>query len=157
MENAKLRGYGVVYSIAPSPSVASEIWAGSDTGSIHLTRDGGKTWSNVTPAGLGDWSKITHIEASRFHAGTAFAAVDRHRLDDYQPYLFRTRDYGKTWTRITNGIAENAFLNAIREDPERRGLLYACDRIRRRTFLLMKAITGNRCSSICRRVRCAIW
>ncbi len=125
VENAKLRGYGVVYSIAPSPSVASEIWAGSDTGLIHLTRDGGKTWSNVTPAGLGDWSKITHIEASRFHAGTAFAAVDRHRLDDYQPYLFRTRDYGKTWAKITNGIAENAFLNAIREDPERPGLLYA--------------------------------
>src|SRR5580704_3980123 len=125
VENAKLRGYGVVYAIAPSPSVASEVWAGSDTGLIHLTRDGGKTWSNVTPTGLSDWSKITHIEASRFHAGTAFAAVDRHRLDDYRPYLFRTRDYGKTWTKIISGIAENAFLNAIREDPERSGLLYA--------------------------------
>jgi photosystem II stability/assembly factor-like uncharacterized protein len=125
VENAKLRGYGVVYSIAPSPSVASEIWAGSDTGLIHLTRDGGKTWSNVTPPGLSDWSKITHIEASRFHAGTAFAAVDRHRLDDYHPYLFRTRDYGKTWTKIINGIGDDASLNAIREDPERSGLLYA--------------------------------
>jgi photosystem II stability/assembly factor-like uncharacterized protein len=125
VENAKLRGYGVIYSIAPSPSIATEIWAGSDTGLIHLTRDGGKTWSNVTPPGLSDWSKITHIEASRFHPGTAFAAVDRHRLDDYQPHLFRTRDYGKTWTRITDGIRENAFLNAIREDPQRADLLYA--------------------------------
>ena len=125
VQNAKLRGYGVVYSIAPSPTIATEVWAGSDTGLIHLTRDGGKTWANVTPPGLGDWSKITHIEASRFHAGTAFAAVDRHRLDDYQPYLFRTRDYGNTWTRIVNGIPENAFLNAIREDSERQGLLYA--------------------------------
>ncbi|HLK22151.1 MAG TPA: hypothetical protein VKT81_24555 [Bryobacteraceae bacterium] len=125
VQNAKLRGYGVIYSIAPSPTVATEVWAGSDTGLIHLTRDGGKTWANVTPPELGDWSKITHIEASRFHAGTAFAAVDRHRLDDYQPYLFRTRDYGKTWTRIVDGIAPGAFLNAVREDPERAGLLYA--------------------------------
>ncbi len=144
IENAKLRGYGVVYSIAPSPLVAGEIWAGSDTGLIHLTRDGGKTWQNVStprlPIQVGgpqrtikpwqdvmsDWSKITHIEASHFQDGTAYAAVDRHRLDDYKPYLYRTRDYGKTWTLITSGIEEPSFLNAIREDPKRRGLLYAC-------------------------------
>ena len=125
VENSKVRGYGVVYSIAPSPTVASDVWAGSDTGLIHLTRDGGKTWQNVTPPGLTSWSKITNIEASRYHAGTAFAAVDRHRLDDYKPYLFRTRDYGKTWTKITDGIAENAFLNAIREDTKHPALLYA--------------------------------
>ena len=126
IENAKLRGYGVVYSIAPSPLVSGEIWAGSDTGPIHLSRDGGKTWANVSPPGLSDWSKITHIEASHFQDGTAYAAVDRHRLDDYKPYLYRTRDYGKTWTLITSGIEEPSFLNAIREDPKRRGLLYAC-------------------------------
>ena len=126
IENAKLRGYGVVYSIAPSPLVAGEIWAGSDTGPIHLSRDGGKTWANITPPGLSDWSKITHIEASHFKDGVAYAAVDRHRLDDYKPYLYRTRDYGKTWTLITNGIPEASFLNAIREDPKRPGLLYAC-------------------------------
>ena len=124
--NAKVRGYGVVYAIAPSPLAALQIWAGSDTGLIHLTRDGGKTWANVTPKGLSDWSKITHIEASRFNAGVAYAAVDRHRLDDYKPYLFRTRDFGKTWTPITNGIGAESFLNAVREDPKRKGLLYAC-------------------------------
>ncbi len=126
VENAKLRGYGVVYSIAPSPLVAGEIWAGSDTGPIHLSRDGGRTWSNITPPGLSDWSKVTHIEASHFQDGVAYAAVDRHRLDDYKPYLYRTRDYGKTWTPITNGLEEPSFLNAIREDPKRQGLLYAC-------------------------------
>ena len=126
VENAKLRGYGVVYSIAPSPLAAGEVWAGSDTGSIHLSRDGGKSWQNVTPPGLTDWSKITHVETSHFKDGTAFAAIDRHRLDDYRPYLFRTRDYGRTWAKITEGIQEPSFLNAIREDPERQGLLYAC-------------------------------
>jgi photosystem II stability/assembly factor-like uncharacterized protein len=124
--NAKERGYGVVYSIAPSPITAGLIWAGTDTGLIHLTRDGGKAWANVTPPALSDWSKITQIEASHFTAGAAYAAVDRHRLDDNKPYLFRTRDYGKNWTPITNGIAEPSFLNSVREDPVRKGLLYAC-------------------------------
>ena len=104
---------------------AGEIWAGSDTGLIHLTRDGGKTWSDVTPPGVSEWSKITRIEASHFDAGVAYAAIDRHRLEDYRPHLWRTRDYGKTWTQVTDGISEPAFLNAIREDPVRRGLLYA--------------------------------
>jgi photosystem II stability/assembly factor-like uncharacterized protein len=125
VENAKARGYGVIYSIAPSPLRASLIWAGSDTGLIHVTRDAGKTWADVTPKKLSDWSKITHLEASRFDPGTAYAAVDRHRLDDYRPYAFRTRDYGKTWQRISGGIGDRAFLNAVREDPQRRGLLYA--------------------------------
>ena len=91
-----------------------------------MTRDGGKTWTNVTPPGVTDWSKITAIEASHFTAGAAYAAVDRHRLDDNKPYLYRTRDYGKTWTPITTGIEAPSFLNAIREDPVRKGLLYAC-------------------------------
>ena len=126
IENAKARGYGVVYSIAPSPMNAQLIWAGSDTGLIHLTRDAGKTWTNVTPPGLSDWSKITTIEASHFNAGAAYAAVDRHRLDDNKPYLYRTRDYGKSWAPIANGIEAPSFLNAVREDPVRKGLLYAC-------------------------------
>ena len=125
IENAKARGYGVVYSIAPSPTAAGLIWAGTDSGLIHLTRDGGQTWANVTPPGLSDWSKVTCIEASRFAGGVAYAAIDRHRLDDNKPYLFRTRDYGKTWTPITSGVEEPSFLNAIREDPVRKGLLYA--------------------------------
>lgn len=125
VENAKGRGYGVIYTIGPSPLSAPLIWVGSDTGLVHVTRDGGKDWSNVTPKGLSDWSKITHIEASHFDQATAYAAVDRHRLDDYKPHLFRTHDYGKTWMEITSGIEEPAFLNAIREDPTRKGLLYA--------------------------------
>jgi photosystem II stability/assembly factor-like uncharacterized protein len=125
IENAEERGYGVVYTIAPSPLSAAEIWAGSDTGLIHLTRDGGKSWPDVTPPGLSAWSKITQIEVSHFTAGVAYAAVDRHRLDDMHPYLYRTRDFGKTWKPIVDGIAENAFLNAIREDPKRKGLLFS--------------------------------
>ncbi|MBV8553079.1 MAG: hypothetical protein JOY54_17420 [Acidobacteriaceae bacterium] len=123
--NAEQQGYGVVYTIAPSQLAADEIWAGSDTGLVHLTRDAGKNWTNVTPPGLSAWSKITQIEASHFTAGEAYAAVDRHRLDDQRPYLYRTRDFGKTWAPIVSGIADHAFLNAIREDPKRRGLLFA--------------------------------
>jgi hypothetical protein len=124
VENAKQLGYGTVYSIAPSPLSATEIWAGTDTGLIHLTRDGGKHWQNVTPD-LTPWSKITHIEASHFKLGEAYAAVDRHRLDDQKPYIYKTLDYGKTWSLIVDGIAEPAFLNCVREDPKRQGLLYA--------------------------------
>jgi hypothetical protein len=116
---------GVIFTIAPSPLQPGQIWVGTDTGVIHLTRDGGKTWSDVTPKSVTEWSKVTRIEASHFDPATAYAAIDRHRLDDYRPYLFRTRDYGRTWAHVTDGIAEPAFLNAIVEDPVRRGLLYA--------------------------------
>ena len=116
---------GVVNTIAPSPLNANEIWAGSDTGLIHVTRDGAKTWTNVTPPGVSEWSRISLIEPSHFAPGEAYAAVDRHRLDDQRPYIFRTRDYGKSWQSITAGIAENAFVYCVREDPKRRGLLYA--------------------------------
>ncbi len=125
VQNAKERGYGVVYTIAPSPLEANLIWAGSDTGLIHITRDGGKTWKNVTPQGLTDWSKISLIEASHFNPAVAYAAVDRHRLDDQTPYLYRTRDYGQTWQPITDGLHAPAFLNAVREDPAHKGLLFA--------------------------------
>jgi photosystem II stability/assembly factor-like uncharacterized protein len=124
-ENAKERGYGVIYTIAPSPLNATLIWTGSDTGAIYVTRDAGKTWSNVTPQGLPDWSKITQIEASHFNPAVAYAAVDRHRREDYAPHLYRTRDYGKTWTELTAGISEPAFFNSVKEDPVRKGLLFA--------------------------------
>ena len=124
-QDAKARGFGVVYSIAPSPLKADLLWAGSDTGLLHVTADSGKTWSNVTPKELGDWDKIAMIEASHFDAATAYAAVDRHRLDDRAPYLYRTRDYGKTWQPIAKGIGASAFLNAIREDTLQKGLLFA--------------------------------
>src|SRR4029077_21200037 len=125
VENAKQRGYGVVFTIAPSPLNRELIWAGSDTGLIHLTRDGGKAWKDVTPQGLSDWSKISLIEASHFDPAVAYAAVDRGRLDDQMPYIYRTRDYGATWQRITDGITAPAFLRAVREDPQSKGLLFA--------------------------------
>ena len=125
VQDAKQRGYGVVYTIAPSPLDAKLIWAGSDTGLIHVTRDGGKTWKNVTPKALTDWSKISMIEASHFNPAEAYAAVDRHRLDDQVPYLYRTRDYGQTWQPIAEGIHAPAFPCAVREDPTHKGLLFA--------------------------------
>jgi photosystem II stability/assembly factor-like uncharacterized protein len=125
IQNAKQRGYGVVFTIAPSALNRDTIWAGSDTGLIHLTRDGGKTWKNVTPPGLTAWSKISLIEASHFDPAVAYAAVDRSRLDDQTPYLYRTRDFGATWQLISNGIAADSFARAVREDTERKGLLFA--------------------------------
>jgi photosystem II stability/assembly factor-like uncharacterized protein len=125
IENAEQRGFGVVFTIAPSALNRDLIWAGSDTGLIHLTRDGGQSWKDVTPKGLTAWSKISLIEASHFNPAVAYAAVERSRLDDQTPYLYRTRDYGTSWQPITDGISAPAFLRAIREDSERKGLLFA--------------------------------
>jgi photosystem II stability/assembly factor-like uncharacterized protein len=125
LENAKQRGFGVVSTLTPSVLNRDLIWAGSDTGLIHVTRDGGKSWKDVTPRGLSDWSEISLIEASHFDPAVAYAAVDRSRLDDQAPYIYQTRDYGAHWQPITEGIAAPAFLRAIREDPQMRGLLFA--------------------------------
>ena len=124
-ENAKQRGYGVVNTIAPSALNPELIWAGSDTGLVHITRDAGKTWKNVTPPAMSDWSAVSFIEASHSDPAEAYAAIDRHQMDDRTPYLFRTRDYGATWQPITSGIEAPAFLRAIREDAQRAGLLFA--------------------------------
>ncbi|HEX8814042.1 MAG TPA: hypothetical protein VF753_00930 [Terriglobales bacterium] len=124
-ENGMQRGLGVVFTIAPSPLEKDLIWAGSDTGLIHLTRDGGKNWKNVTPPKLTDWSKISFIEASHFDPATAYAAIDRSRLEDHAPYLYRTHDYGATWQLITKGIPTMSFLRSVREDPQTKGLLFA--------------------------------
>lgn len=117
--------YDTVFTIAESPLSKGTIWAGTDDGLIHVTRDGGKSWANVTPKDLPEWSRVSLIEASPHDAGTAYVAVDRHQLDDYQPYIFKTGDFGKTWTKLGNGIAPNTFVRAVREDPKKRGLLYA--------------------------------
>ncbi|HEX6550199.1 MAG TPA: hypothetical protein VF117_05945, partial [Gammaproteobacteria bacterium] len=116
---------GVIYAIAPSRFNDHDIWTGTDDGLIWHTRDGGKHWQNVTPVALSPWSKVGMIEAGHFNADTAYAAIDRHRLDDYKPYIYRTRDGGKHWTEISNGIPDGSFVNVVREDPVRKGLLYA--------------------------------
>ena len=124
-ELAPAEALGVVYTIAPSQLSPGLIWAGTDDGLIHVTRDGGSTWKNVTPGALTAWSKVSMIDASAHDARTAYAAVDRHRLDDYTPHIFRTRDAGATWTEIVSGIPDGTFVRAVREDPSRKGLLYA--------------------------------
>jgi photosystem II stability/assembly factor-like uncharacterized protein len=116
---------GVIYSVAPSFKDPSLIWVGTDDGLIHLTRDGAKTWHNVTPPELTPWSKVSALEASHFDPAVAYAAINRFRLDDLHPYIYRTRDGGKTWRKTTNGLPDNAPVNVIREDLARKGLLFA--------------------------------
>jgi photosystem II stability/assembly factor-like uncharacterized protein len=116
---------GVIYAIAPSPLDAQLVWVGTDDGLIHVTHDDGAHWANVTPPDLTAWSKVGIIEASHFDRNTAYAAIDRHRLEDYRAHIYRTHDGGKSWQHIDAGIPEGAFVNVVREDPVRVGLLYA--------------------------------
>ncbi len=115
---------GVVYTVAPSYKDINTIWAGTDDGLIHVTADGGKSWTNVTPSGLTAWSKIALIDAGRFDASTAYAAVNRFKVDDLHPHIYRTHDGGKNWKEIVSGLPDGAIVNAVREDPIRRGLLF---------------------------------
>ena len=116
---------GVIYAIAPSRFNADDIWVGTDDGLVWRTRDAGKHWQDITPKGLVPWSKVGILEAGHFSADTAYAAVDRHRVDDYKPYIYRTHDGGKSWTLIAGGIPAGSFVNVVREDPLKKGLLYA--------------------------------
>ncbi len=117
--------YDTVFTIADSPLQAGVLWVGTDDGLIQLTRDEGQHWTNVTPKILPEWSLVSLIEASPHEAGKAYAAIDRHKLDDLKPYVLKTTDFGKTWTMITNGLPEKAYVHAVREDPARKGLLFA--------------------------------
>ncbi|HZE88235.1 MAG TPA: glycosyl hydrolase, partial [Verrucomicrobiae bacterium] len=117
--------YDTIFTVAESPRQKGLIWAGSDDGLVHVTADGGVHWLNVTPKDLPDWSLISLIEASPHDAAKALVAVDRHKLDDIRPYIFRTSDTGKTWTKITAGIPDGAYVRSVREDPVRKGLLFA--------------------------------
>jgi len=116
---------GVVYWLAPSPLQAKRLWAGTDDGLVWLTKDDGAHWSNVTPRELTPWSKVGIIDASHFNPDAAYAAIDRHRLDDNRPYIYKTKDGGKSWALIINGLPDNQFVNVVREDPKQQGLLYA--------------------------------
>ncbi len=122
--------FGVVYSIGPSPLAATTVWVGTDDGLIYVTRDDGKNWNNVTPPAMTAWSKVSQIEAGHFDAGTAYASVDRHRVADNKPYIYRTHDGGKTWQDVTAGIPDGAFVNSVKEDPKAKGLLYAATELR---------------------------
>ena len=116
---------GVIYTVAPSHKNIDTIWAGTDDGLIHITRDGGKNWRNITPPDLKSWAKVSMIDASHFDDDTAYAAINTFRLDDLRPHIYRTHDGGKTWKHIANGIPDGGIVNVVREDPLRKGLLYA--------------------------------
>jgi photosystem II stability/assembly factor-like uncharacterized protein len=122
-EHGKHRG--VIYAIGPSRKDINTIWAGTDDGLIHVTRDGGKNWKNVTPKDLTPWSKISQLDASYFDAETVYVAVNRFRLDDLRPHIYRTHDGGKTWKHVVDGIPDNEVVNTVREDPVRKGMLFA--------------------------------
>jgi photosystem II stability/assembly factor-like uncharacterized protein len=117
--------YDVIFSLAESPKQEGELWAGTDDGLVQLTRDGGKNWEKVTPKDVPEWAMISLIEPSPFDAATAYIAVDGHKLDNFKPYIFKTSDYGKTWTKTVTGLPDNIYVHAVREDPKRKGLLYA--------------------------------
>jgi photosystem II stability/assembly factor-like uncharacterized protein len=124
-DNSTIEYYDVIFTVAESPVQRDLIWAGTDDGLVKLTRDGGHSWTNVTPKEMPEWGMVSLVDPSPQDPATAYIAVDRHKLDDLRPYVFKTHDYGKTWTMITNGIEPGAFVHAVREDPARKGLLYA--------------------------------
>ncbi len=116
---------GVIYAVAPSPLRAPLIWIGTDDGLIQVTADDGTTWRDVTPPALTAWSRVTSIEASHFDADTAYASVDRHQLQDFAPYIYRTRDQGRSWQPIKQGLPDGVYVHVVKEDSVRRGLLFA--------------------------------
>ena len=124
-DNTGVEYYGTIFALAESPRDANVLWAGSDDGLVHVTRDGGKNWTNVTPKGMPEWSRVSQIDASAHDAGTAWLAVNRYQLDDYRPYAYVTTDFGATWRSVAAGLPADSFVRVLREDPVRRGLLFA--------------------------------
>ena len=124
-DNTSVEYFDTIFTVAESTVQQGVIWTGSDDGLVHVTRDNGKSWENITPAGMPEFIQINSVEASPFDAGTAYFAATAYKLDDYKPYIYKTSDYGRTWKKIVSGIAGNAFTRVVREDPNRRGFLYA--------------------------------
>lgn len=124
-DNTGVEYYCTLFAANESPLKEGLLWVGSDDGLIHVTQDGGQTWENVTPVGMPEWTMVNSIEPSAFEEGTCYVAGTRYKLGDFQPYLYKTTDYGKTWKKITNGIDNEHFTRVLREDPKRKGLLYA--------------------------------
>jgi photosystem II stability/assembly factor-like uncharacterized protein len=123
-EMKKMPRRGVIYTVAPSYKDVKTIWAGTDDGFIHITRNGGATWQNVTPPELRSWAKVSLIDAGRFDGNTAYAAINTFKLDDLRPHILRTHDGGKTWKEIVKGLPNGGIVNSVREDPVRKGLLF---------------------------------
>jgi photosystem II stability/assembly factor-like uncharacterized protein len=123
-DNTGVEVYDTIFSVVESPVQKDLIWAGSDDGLVHLTRDGGQHWENVTPKAMPEWGTVSMIEASPREAGTAYMAVERHKLDDFAPYVFKTTDFGKTWTKLVAGLPANDYVHAVRVDPSHAGLLF---------------------------------
>ena len=125
LQRATACGFGTIFAITPSPAADGVVWLGTDNGRVLLTRDDAKTWTNVTPPGLPDWTRINHIEASAGDPATAYVAADGHRRDDFRPGAYRTHDFGAHWTEIGHALPEGAWVGVVRQDPQRPGLLYA--------------------------------
>ncbi len=124
-DNTSVEYYSTIFAAAESPVKEGVLWTGSDDGLIHVSKDGGENWENVTPKGMPEWMMINSMEPSSFDAGTAYVAGTRYKLGDFAPYLYKTTDYGKSWKKITNGIENEHFTRVLREDPKQKGLLYA--------------------------------
>ncbi|MAT54344.1 MAG: glycosyl hydrolase [Saprospirales bacterium] len=124
-DNTSVEYYCTIFAAAESPRVKDLLWVGSDDGLVHVSRDGGKSWQNVTPPDLPEWTMINSIEPSPYEDGGCYFAATSYKLGDYRPYLYKTSDYGKTWTKIVNGIPDDHFTRVVRADPKRKGLLYA--------------------------------
>ncbi len=124
-DNSSADYYDTIFTVAESPLDAGTIWVGTDDGLVQVTRDGGQHWQNVTPRGMPDWARVSLVSASPHDAGTAYVAANHYQMDDRRPYIFKTADFGQTWTQVVQGLPDDAFVRAVREDPERRNLLYA--------------------------------
>jgi photosystem II stability/assembly factor-like uncharacterized protein len=124
-DNTGVEVYDTIFSVVESSAQKDLIWAGTDDGLLHITRDGGQHWENVTPRAMPEWATVSMIEASAKDAGTAYIAAERHKMDDFTPYIFKTTDFGKTWSKLANGLPPNAYVHAVRVDPRHPGLLFA--------------------------------